>query len=214
MAKHLKSKELKNLEAKRRYAYIVNLTGDPSLARKLRYTSDTTLLAKYGVRVKREIPAKEVLKDDEALLNKLNIQRNVIQYEYYSKIKGKPKRAKTFKEAVKQVKVKKLSKKEVYNFQNEVLKSFRPELDTEKQLLDQWRYWSQKDSENMPQEIRDIASSVNLYYKGRGFDPDSKYGFAVVFTAFMNNITVEEAIGQFKVDKFSDGNFYMSKTAH
>ena len=65
---------------------------------------------------------------------------------------------------------------------------------SKKQRMETWSKFSEKEQKNMPIRLENLAKSINKKYEGKPFkfQEDDKYGYAVVFYAFIEDKSIKE----------------------
>ena len=191
---------------KRRYKYaiILNATGNAKLAAKDRQLSDANFIAKYGFDVRKtERQPKGARKSTQYIYNK---------YLRLRDLGYKPEVAKKLKYEPISRNIGGISKV----FLSIPLKAPAPK--HKEARKEKWAYWArgEVDSNNkwhslMPKWVEKIAESINESTKlpdGTKLDATDKYGYAVLFYAYIENKPIDEIIDQFNFLDRHDGDLY------
>lgn len=184
---------------RRRYIAVRNATLDPSLARKARGWSDDRILETLGVRVPKKIPKlKDLPKGNKLLQRQLVAQRKIAKYQYARTRGATIERAKTLKTA----------SWERVREQTQVKPDTRKRYTAEERenRMDKWSEWSRRN--NFPPSIKKMVYQIN---REAGFDPNAKYGWAVMFYSYIENEAIDKWTEQLEPDPH-DGDKYIIAT--
>ena len=189
-------------EAKR-YASVRNATADTDLARKARKWSDKRIKEELGVIVpkyKKTVPLKPIPKDPKVIQRK---KRRLTKYQYGRSIGLDYDEATKLKQNAK----KRIKSTKDYIDQRELDLNIAKLPQTRQGRLELWREWSR--DESLPPQLHKVAREINrttTNKEGRLDDTD-RYGYAVVFYAFIENESYDSMREKIKVNRY-DGNRY------
>ena len=177
-----------------RYATVRNATGDTVLARKASQWSNARIEREIGVTV-RNYPLRPIEETKRAQRKYLNYKRYVeAGYDVEQARKLKTKRFEKLEDVVLKQKVKRFGKTTVAD------------------RKEQWRTWTSTKAENgknaIPQEIKDLATRINHIALDRySTDDNARYGYAVAYYAYVNQMSVEDVMDVIRPERFS-GDIY------
>lgn len=217
MSKKKSSKETVKLSYKEkqkiRYRAVLNTWGDTKLASRVRGLSDETIEERYGVIVPNKLPNKKSFTNKQKQ-NKQKQLRKFIEANNYriynnekvnvNEIAKKVKRGISLDRIIsyidsketKTIDFKKIPKKPI----------FKDNLSIQEKRK-QWASWS--DNKNFPSKLMDIIRKINIMYGCKGDDIENMgFGYTVVFNAYLDNISWEEAYEKVKFLDFKVPQLY------
>lgn len=183
---------------KRRYRSVLNATGDVQLARSMRGRSNSYIYQNYGVKIPKKTPEIKTYSKSTLYKKKLDTRH----YRYAVERGIKPQDA---------IKLKKVS----FEIIEEKARYYTPvdrpkrikKLTTEEmrdRRIKRWSNWSKKDND-FPQLIKNIAEGINVKH---GFDVNAKYGYTVMFYAFIEGESKKKWEKLIKADKVTEMAIY------
>jgi hypothetical protein len=177
-----------------RYAVVRNATGDTALARKASQWSNKRIEREFGVSVRKtELRPVEDTKRQ---------QRKYLNYKRYVELGFEPKEAKKLKtkrpERIKDITLK--TKIKTYG---------KKTMDDRKE---QWREWCKTKDENgknaIPPQLKELATRINNIALDRyASDDNARYGYAVVYYAYVRQMSIEDVMDVIRPERFS-GDIY------
>ena len=184
----------------RRYRSAVNSGIDSKLARQLRGRSDQYIYETYGVRVSKKIPKLKTLSKETRYKKQLEIRK----YRYSVERGIKPDIAINLKKS----NFKYIEERVRYYTPKEppkTVKISKVEV-SRKDRIKKWGNWSKKENrESFPSVIKQQAQQINLK---KGFDINAKYGFTVMFYAYIEKETTKKWLDLIKADRVTEMAIY------
>ena len=181
----------RNRIRKLKYATVMNYMGDHKLAREARDWSNFRILQTYGLKVGKRTPKIKPLGKRAKANRRIELKKYLMALESgYSLDEAKEIKKETYSTIIA-----KAPENTLYKYKIKGRKNRR----------DVWADWSKQDMENMPTEVIDLAENINI---SKGYDPNAKYGFAVVFYSYTENDPLSFWIKQLKPDIFMEGDLY------
>lgn len=193
-------RERERINARKRYKYaiVVNATGDSNLAKRDSALSDSKFIQKYGVPIRKTSINKGY--------NRIMSKRYYANYLYLLTL------GYAFEQARKDRRKAPPKMSPKAEFPRPRPEGGKPELripttkDGRKAL---WKQWIKDKS--MPDFIKELCYQVNnrAFQKGyRDTDVNSRYGFAVVYYAFILNLPVEVVENEYLTPETADSDAY------
>jgi hypothetical protein len=184
----------------RRYRSVVNATGDVKLARQMRGRSESYIFATYGIKVPKKAPRLKEYTKETRYRKQLEVRR----YRYAIERGVKPQEALKLKKRS----FKYIEEKARYYTPVEPPKTVKAkpvELSRDARIK-KWSSWSKKaNKEGFPPYLKNKAQEINIK---NGFDVNSKYGFTVMFYAYIENEPTSKWLKLIKADRVTEMAIY------
>lgn len=187
---------------KRRYRSVLNATGDVALARSMRGRSDTYIFENYGIKIPKKTPEIKTYTKETRYKKQLETRR----YRYAVERGIRPQDALKLKKSSFQV----IEEKARYYTPVDRPKKIKKLTDEEMRdrRVKKWSLWSKKDNKDgFPDFIKSQAQEINLKH---GFDINAKYGFTVMFYAYIENESKDKWLKLIKADRVTEMAIYRS----
>lgn len=187
-----------------KYRAVRNATYDPVEARRAREWSVERIERYYGIRVPKTLPKLKPIPRSETHYKRLRSAALLRLRKYhYMRAYGIPAHiARKFKN---------LSWKDIYFYIEDNEYDEEPEWEVpkepEKTARKKWNKWSQAAAlgkDEFPDWVKDMAAWIN---GEEGLDENARYGYAVVWSAYVLGVDVEIARDTLAPDDYA-GNFY------
>lgn len=187
-----------------KYRAIRNATYDPAEARRAREWSVDRIEQYYGIRVPKRLPKLRPIPRSESHYRRLRAAALLRLRKYhYLRAYGIPSRIAR--------KLKNLSWQDIYSYIEDQEYDEEPKWEVpdepEQRARKKWNKWSQAAAEGrdeFPDWVKDMAAWIN---GEEGLDENARYGYAVVWSAYVLGVDVETARQTLAPDDYA-GNFY------
>jgi hypothetical protein len=193
-----KIKESRGQRESRKYAIVMNATGDAKLAQRARGWSDTHIREAVGVKTPRK-----------ANLKPYDVKRVKRKQREYSKYVYGIQQGLSVEEAIKLKSYKKAKIEATKKYYNEKRLPAGIFEKSKEYRIKLWQEWAKENK--LPPEIHRIALEINreLSDKNRIMEDSDKYGYAVAFYMFTEGESAEDVMNnRIKIDRY-DGNRYI-----
>ena len=192
------------IREKRRYRSVLNATGDVKLARELRGRSESYIYENYGIKVASKIPKIKTLSKETKYKKQLESRK----YQYAIARGFKPDKALELRKTS----FKTIEERARYLTPREPQKTVKPSKPqiSRKDRIKKWSNWSKKDNrDSFPSVIKNQAQQINIK---KGFEINAKYGFTVMFYAYIEQESTKKWLDLIKADRVTEMAIYRTPT--
>jgi hypothetical protein len=204
-----RKKQLDAANKKRRYRALVNLTGDAKFARKVRGWSDQRIKDVYDINIPKRTPALKPRSTTIQTSYRKRITESAKTYTTKDRRREDdiylPSKPKAKPEVVKR----KLKEEPTFivpaskvDDQPNVFKHRVKRGQSRKAL---WKKWSRKNNKLMPRDVKSKAYRIN---REAGLDENARYGFFIVYKAFMTKDAINIWKTRYAPDFAYEGDIY------